>query len=656
MDRSRPHQPGTRAPAVRPSNETRGQSRRPRRRPELAVRAGLLALIVAVPAAGQTRRGTPIPPLRDSPVGHVAARGVLLDPNRRGFQTVAVSVNGGGAVEVFGDPAVPVPVPAYEGGDTLVRLCTGRTYRMRVSDVPGLPAGVTLFPSVELVDRLHPPTGLESAFPLPISVTEREAELAAGGVLVTKVIYLEDPLIAPVTQYDGPLRRTDLPPNADPLADADARGRVIAVVRLGGRTPDPRFPEPAFYGTGGPVFQAPPADPNLPLLPPVTDPTGVRPIDYAAPQLPGCPPGGGCPGTGCPECPPADAVIGGCPTGGCPTGAAAGAPAVPVVPYYRGFVLDATLPAPFCPADVRPRDEYLCDGGDRLRPVGTTYDGIALGGLDTEDAVVRFRGSGGEVEVRPTNRVCIYAPRFAEVRTFFGVINDTRYRETAGLTKTAAVTAAAIDVPTGTLRQDVRPDSARVRSRVSGLIAENPWSGLSDVLLRQENVRIVESLKVFVGDRANLRTGVSAAQLAERADAAATWTRADNPVIFYRGEGAAVAIEALAPQVIVGLEDHGKPGTLCVRKLADRVFAAPGDTVTFTIELENVGEKPLTDLVVLDNLTPRLEYVEGTAESTLPGRVEVTPNGEGSAIVRFVLSDPLPGGAGGAVTFQTRVR
>ena len=511
-----------------------------------------------------------------------------------------------------------------------------------MTDVPELP-GETLFPSVELVDRLHPPLGLASAFPLPISVTRREAELAAEGVLVTKVVYLEDPLTAPITDFVGPLRRTDLPPNADALTDADARGRVIAIVRLGGRTPEGGAIEPAFYGTGGPVLPAPPADANLPAVPPVSAPLNVTPASHTAGGLP-CPLGGGCPAGSCPT--------GACPADGCPVELPCPTPlAVSPPPYNRGVVLNAMPPAAYCPPEVYPRDEYLCDGGDRLRPAGTT-----LGGVDTEDAVVRYRGSDGEVEVLPTNRVCIYAPRFAEVRTFFGVVNDTLYRGTADLMRTAAATAAAIDVPTGLARQDVRPDAARARSRVSGLIGENPYSALSDVIRRQQNERIVEPLRVRIYDAAGQRTGLSGAELAERSDAARTWTRADNPVIFYKGQGTAVAVNTVQPQVVVGLEDHGRPGYLCVRKLADRVFAAPGDIVTFTITLKNTGGKPLEDVTVLDNLTPRLAYIEGSAESDLPGRVEITPNGEGSDIVRFILTQPLEAGDNGSVTFKTRVR
>ena len=600
---------------------------------------------VAAPAFAQPPR-LALPPLADTPAGVVAARGALLDPARRGFQTVAVSVNGGGAVEVFaGGPGAASPVPVAANGDTMFQLCVGRTYRLRVTDAPQLDPGTVLFPSVELVDRLHPPLGLAGAFPLPISVTRREAELAAEGVLVTKVIYLEDPLIAPVSDFVGPLRRTDLAPSADALTEADARGRVIAIVRLGGRTPDGGSIEPAFYGTGGPVLEAPVAEPNLPAVPPVSPPLNVTPASHSAGVV-GCPLGGGCPAGACPT--------GACPADGCPVerpSPPGGTAGVPVAPYNRGFVLDDMPPAALCPPEVYPRDEYLCDGGDRLRPAGTT-----LGGVDAEDAVVRYRCSDGEVQVLPTNRVCIYAPRFAEVRTFFGVVNDTRYRGPRDVMRTAAATAAAIDIPTGFARQDVRPDAARARSRVSGLIGENPYSALSDVIRRQQNERIVEPLRVRLYDAASERTGLSGAELAERSDAARTWTRADNPVVLFRGEGPSVAVNTVQPQVIVGLEDHGRPGYLCVRKLADRVFASPGDVVTFTITLENTGGKPLTDVTVLDNLTPRLAFVAGSAESDLPGRVEVTPNGEGSDIVRFVLTEPLDAGRKGSVSFQTRVR
>ena len=639
-------------------------------RPHAAVLLTLLgaALAASTPGTGFAqsfagpRNVRMSPPLADTPAGAVGRRAVLLDPARRGFQTVAVSAAGGGKVEVYGvpfAPAIPLPAAANVDGSTggaRVRLCVGRTYRMRLTDVPGLPVGTALFPSVELIDRLHPPEGLADAFPLPVSVTRREAELAAAGVLITKAIYLEDPDLAPVTAYDPPLRRTDLPPSADPLAEGDLRGRVVAIVRLGGRAPDPTNPEPAFYGTGGPVLEVPAGDPNLPALPPVDD--GITQV--SASQFGGCPT---C--LPAPACPPVEVTddgecrvsLGGCPT--CPTCPDGFIPRVALPPRAPGggFVLDTTLPGPYCPPEVRPRDEYLCDGGDRGRPAGSAidYSGIP-GGLGLEDTVVRFRDSAGELQICETNKVCVYAPRFAEVRTFFGTVADTRTRRPRDLARTARGSVRVVGVPTGIARQDVRPAAADVRERVSGLIAEQPWSGLSDVLRRRQATILTEPLDLLTNDRANLRTGLTAAQLAAREDAAAVWTRSDNPVVLWVGEGTAEAINTVRPQVMVGLEDQRLPGRLCVRKFADKRFAAPGDVVTFTITLENLGEKPLSDVVVLDNLTPRLGYVEGSGAATLPGEIEVTPNGEGSGIVRFVLTEPLEGGAEGKLTFRTIVR
>ena len=744
------------------------------------VGAGLLVagLLIAgtqaaygAPPGGGVLRGTPLPALADTPPGAVAARAVILDPSRRGFQTVNVSAAGGGAVEVYGVPfAPPIPVPndpaapVGPAGGTLVRLCVGRIYRMRITDVPGLPEGTALFPSIELVDRLHPPEGLASAFPLPVSITPREAELAAAGALVTKAIYLEHPDLAPVTRFEGPLRRTRVAPQADVLAEGDARGRVIAIVRLGGRTPDLTRPEPAFYGTGGPVLPAAPADVNLPPLPPVTD--AVTQVSAVLPEPTDCDTGdcdtgdcdtgdcdtgdcdtgdcdtgdcdtgdcdtGDCDTGDCDtgDCDTGDCDTGDCDTGDCDTGDLAGGalrPSLPACPgegrvvldvrlrddsplddcppspcppgsiparpafgdrpapafcptapgslshgppvhcppggiAYRslppvgGAVLDWRAPGPLCPPEVRPKDEYLCDGGDRGRPAGTTEILGGLGGLDPEDAVVRFRGSDGEVHVCETNRVCVYAPRFAEVSTIFGVVADTSYRGPSDLARTARSSTGVIDLSTGTLRQDVRPDAARVRSRVSGLTVDVPWSALSDVLRRQQNVRYTETLKLIRNSQANLREGLTVAQLAERADAAAVWTRADNPVTFYVGAAVNQAVGSTQPQVMVGVEDKRKPGLLCVRKYADKAFAAPGDVVTFTITVENRGQKPLAEIVILDNLTPRLAYIEGSGESTLEGELQVTPNGEGSGIVRFVLADDLDGGEEGKLTFQTRVR
>ena len=79
-----------------------------------------------------------------------------------------------------------------------------------------------------------------------------------------------------------------------------------------------------------------------------------------------------------------------------------------------------TSPPPARPS--LPRDEYLCDGGDRGVPAATGGNGH-VGGVDPRDAVVGFDiglGAGSKPRVLPTNVVCVYAPRFAEVRVSTG--------------------------------------------------------------------------------------------------------------------------------------------------------------------------------------------------------------------------------------------
>ena len=119
-----------------------------------------------------------------------------------------------------------------------VGLLVGRTYWFQISHMPEFP-GLELFPSVEVLDRLHPPSGLAEKFPVPIEFTQDEIDLALQGSLVTRVIYLEQPqLAAPMSSSPGQaLPARTVPAHVNLLAEADRLGRPMAIVRLGGRIP-----------------------------------------------------------------------------------------------------------------------------------------------------------------------------------------------------------------------------------------------------------------------------------------------------------------------------------------------------------------------------------------------------------------------------------
>ena len=121
----------------------------------------------------------------------------------------------------------------------LVGLQIGGVYRFRVTNIPGEP-GAEVFPTVEVIDRLHPPAGQQLRFPVPVELTRDELIMATEGKYITRVIYVENPQLAlPIDENDDPGQRwMDAPPGEDPLVTADLLGRPIAIVRLGGRIPE----------------------------------------------------------------------------------------------------------------------------------------------------------------------------------------------------------------------------------------------------------------------------------------------------------------------------------------------------------------------------------------------------------------------------------
>ncbi|MEM6468744.1 MAG: hypothetical protein AAF802_04190 [Planctomycetota bacterium] len=138
-------------------------------------------------------------------------------------------------------------------------LMVGAVYRFRVANIPDA-IGAELYPTVELIGRLYPPAGLETSFPIPITLSQTDLENAMEGNLVTRVIYLEDPQsAAPLAKTNSDSRPIDIPLNADAMATADSYGRPIAILRIGSKAP-PRQTElqaPFYFGfpTWAPIFQ-----------------------------------------------------------------------------------------------------------------------------------------------------------------------------------------------------------------------------------------------------------------------------------------------------------------------------------------------------------------------------------------------------------------
>ncbi len=150
------------------------------------------------------------------------------------YQPVKVILPSTGDVTIFSGrmiEPVSISAPAQFG------VSVGYAYRIQIRNLPEFP-GVELYPTIELLDRLHPPAGEENNFPIPIHLTESDLEQVLSGRMVTKVVYLEQPQMAVPQQTEGESLHFDLPPRNNLLAEADLMGRPLAIVRIGGRIPD----------------------------------------------------------------------------------------------------------------------------------------------------------------------------------------------------------------------------------------------------------------------------------------------------------------------------------------------------------------------------------------------------------------------------------
>ena len=171
----------------------------------------------------------------------------------------------------------PMIVPARQN------FPQGGLYRVKLTNIPGM-EGVELYPTIELAYG-NPRTGAYLAHnSVPIQFTDEDFDQVKTGNFVTKVLYLPDP------QFQGPalagidtLVSTRLDPGIDPIAEADRRGSILAIIRLG----DKDIEMPGTGGAGGPVAMGPPV-PGLPA-------------PFAPAMTEGCggPAGGGSCGSAC---------------------------------------------------------------------------------------------------------------------------------------------------------------------------------------------------------------------------------------------------------------------------------------------------------------------------------------------------------------------
>ena len=128
----------------------------------------------------------------------------------------------------------------------------GAIYRFKLTNIPGRP-GVELYPTLEV----GPSSARTEAFlahnTIPVQFSEEDFDQVLTGNFVTKVIYLPDPEFQDLALAGADtLVSTRLDPGVDPVIEADRRGAIMAILRLGNK--DLEIPgEPVGDGSIMPV-------------------------------------------------------------------------------------------------------------------------------------------------------------------------------------------------------------------------------------------------------------------------------------------------------------------------------------------------------------------------------------------------------------------
>jgi hypothetical protein len=224
----------------------------------------------------------PVPGM--GPPGAVAAVGAIVPGMRPAItnQRTSVRFTGPAGMKItwqlpgggFNDEATGLTAPKE------YNFLQSQVYRLRLTQVlPNFP-GRTFYPTLEVAPVTPKTLTFLAHASVPVTFTDEDFRQAADGNLVVKVIYLPDPTFQDFATVAGAeeIVSTRLEPGADPVAEAQRRGTILAIIRLGNIDLENR---------ASPTMTAPPPGVMIPpgavMLPPGAVPPGVVPVPVPGP-------------------------------------------------------------------------------------------------------------------------------------------------------------------------------------------------------------------------------------------------------------------------------------------------------------------------------------------------------------------------------------
>jgi hypothetical protein len=199
-------------------------------------------------------------------------------------------------------------------------------YRLKLSNIEGRP-GMVVYPTLEVVPSNAKTDAFLAHSAVPVEFTNEDLDQVAAGNYVVKVIYLPDPQYQDVASTGGleEIVSSRLEPGTDPIVEAQRRGSILLVIRMGNilleleNTPPMDAPNP-YACPPGLGLKGPGMGPGGPSAPPMVPYYGMGgmgglPMGPGGPMMGGLPMGPGGPMAGPGGMPPGGPMMGGLPMG-----------------------------------------------------------------------------------------------------------------------------------------------------------------------------------------------------------------------------------------------------------------------------------------------------------------------------------------------------
>lgn len=302
----------------------------------------------------------------------------------------------------------------------------------------------------------------------------------------------------------------------------------------------------------------------------------------------------------------------------------------------------------------RNAQEYIFDGGDQ-QPAVVIKEDWSTAGVDPTDTVVYYETLAGSVCVRPTNRVPIYAPRFGAVRQVSGLQLAMRAQGTQRILAPVGVERFDENNLAGTVVQPLAPHGEQQVGLIDAFQENYVTPPMEQIqpLYRMSAARV--PFELVDPTRTGLITIQELVDMQQFIHNAQTWVIPESLEVEISNQAALLVKDTKAAQDFVVYELPDKCA-MRIFKAASHTIANSGDIVSFSIRFDNAGVKPLGNAVIIDSLSPRLSYIEGSQQCSVGVRFSAEPNQVGSMVLRWEIEEPIEPSDGGVISFDCRVR